>query len=114
MKSPIIRFPALLILTPLIILIMPPLMAKEPARPSIIIEGIEAAESDEESIEENIRSSTDLSGYECDLPHWRLTRLGEITQKNTEQVLRARGYYRPKIKLEIEQNQGCWSLKLAI
>lgn len=114
MKSPIIRFPALLILTPLIILIMPPLMAKEPARPSIIIEGIEAAESDEESIEENIRSSTDLSGYECDLPHWRLTRLGEITQKNTEQVLRARGYYRPKIKLKIEQKKGCWNLRLAI
>ena len=114
MKLSIIRLSALLFLIFLNDLMSLRLHAKEALQPSIFIEGIGETEGIKGTIEDAIRSTTNLLGYDCDLPDWRLKRLGKSTRKNATQILRALGYYHPEIKLETGREKNCWSMKLTI
>jgi len=113
MKLSILRLSALFFLISLTGLVLP-IKAEEAPQPSITIEGLKRKGDIEAPIKDAIRSSTNLSGYDCELPEWRLKRLGNNTIKNATQVLKALGYYHPTISLETVHEKDCWTLKLAI
>ena len=108
MTRSILRLPSLLLLLSLNGLILSSAQAEEAPRPSLDISGVEGVAA------ENIRAFTDLSGYSCKLPEWRLDRLAKASGKNTRQALRALGYYQPDVKIDARRDNGCWSLHLQI
>ncbi len=88
------------------LLLAPPLSLA--ARPALVIEGTD------KPARENIEAFVDLSAYRCDEEPWLREYLRRSARKKAKKALEALGYYHAHIDAAIEEQDGCWSVRLTV
>ncbi len=88
--------------------VVKPASTPEPPTTEVVVNGVDGA------IADNIRAHLSLSAEPCDAPDWRVTRLLKRAGSETEQALRAFGYYAPEVKARFEDNDECWEVHIDV
>ena len=74
----------------------------------IVIEGVD------EAAQANILAHLSLAGESCDAPTWRIERYRVAAQEEASSALRALGFYEPEISVDVEQQEACWAVYMAV
>lgn len=85
-----------------------PLSGNAGEQPSLVLSGVDGDLADQ------IKTAIDLSSYSCELPEWRLKHLQNSMRKKAAGALRALGYYRSTIGVDIDTTKPCWALQMDI
>jgi translocation and assembly module TamA len=67
-----------------------------------------------ETAEENIRAHLSIAREPCDMPEWRDRPLLRRAERETSEALRALGFYRPTIAMDLSRDEECWRLHVDV
>lgn len=88
-----------------LLLLAPALQA---ASPVVIVNGVDGA------LKNNIKAHNDFSNEKCDIPTWRARGVERRAEAQSDNALRALGYYEADISADYEDTERCWQVTITV